>query len=153
TTDQVAASDPQGNPINVTNVAEVPFTNHTQFDITLDEQHTPGRYTLVIGPSIQDVYGNPMDNPATVQFTIAITYAATATTFQNIELLGQPGTFPVQFRNGTFLADDDIGTIDLGANTFNFFGTTYSSLIVSSNALITFGGSNSPLDYANTNLT
>jgi hypothetical protein len=150
TTDQVVTSDPAGNPINVTNVEEVPFTNHTQFNITFDAQRTPGRYTLVIGPNIQDVYGNLMDNAATVQFTITINYTATVTTFQNIEIFGQPGTQTLHFRSGDVVADDDFGTISLGSNSFNFYGTTYTQLFASSNGLITFGTGNS--DYHATNL-
>src|SRR5262249_55299168 len=44
-----------------------------------------------------------------------------------------------------------ITTAQLGSFTFSFFGTTYNTLFVSSNGLITFGSGNS--DFTNTDLT
>jgi hypothetical protein len=153
TTDQVAAFDPSGNAINVTNVSEVAFTNHTQFDITFDPQTTPGVYTVVVGPAIQDLYGNPMDSPATVTFRITVAYTATPTTFQNIEIFGQAGTQVLTFTSGQVTADDDYGTISLGSNTFNFYGQTYNQLFPGSNGLITFTAGNPPgSDFRATNL-
>jgi methionine-rich copper-binding protein CopC len=151
TSDAVAAFDPSGNPIGVIDVTEVPFTNHTQFDISFDAQRTPGTYTLTVGPGgIQDLYGNSMDGPATLTFTIQVTYTATPTAFQNIEIFGQSGTQTLVFTSGQVTADDDYGTINLGSNTFNFYGRTYNQLFPSSNGLITFGSGNSA--YHATNL-
>ena len=50
--------------------------------------------------------------------------------------------------------DDDTTPINLGANTFNFYGVPYTGaneLFVSSNGLITFGAADA--DFVNTNLT
>src|SRR5439155_8564740 len=55
-----------------------------------------------------------------------------------LELVGQSGTTSLTFSN----ADDGTATLNLGTNTFNFYGTTYtgnSSVYVSTNGLITFG--------------
>jgi Bacterial Ig-like domain len=48
--------------------------------------------------------------------------------------------------------DDAISAINLGADTFNFYGTNYSSLQVSTNGLIAAGTSGSS-SFLNTNLT
>jgi hypothetical protein len=69
-TGQVALSDPSGNPISVNSVSEVPLTNHTQFDIMFAAQSAVGTYTLIVGPNIQDLSGNPMAAPFTGQFTL-----------------------------------------------------------------------------------
>jgi hypothetical protein len=154
TADAITGLTGPAGPIPVSDVTEVPFTNHTQFDVHFATQTTFGAYSLVFGTGIQDAYGNPADGSSTASFTIVPTYAAAATTFQNLELAGQPGTQAVTFSgSGTSFADDDYGSIDLGNNTFNFYGTTYTgaaSLFVSSNALITFGTGNTA--FSNTNL-
>jgi hypothetical protein len=52
-----------GGPIDLSDatVSAVPFTNNTQFDVTFDPQTTTGAYTLVVAPTIQDLYGNKLD--------------------------------------------------------------------------------------------
>ena len=47
--------------------------------------------------------------------------------------------------------DDSTASVSLGTSSFRFYGTTYSSLFVSSNGLITFGSANST--FTNTDLT
>ncbi len=47
--------------------------------------------------------------------------------------------------------DDGFMSLPLGANSFKFYGTTYSQLIVSVNGLLTFGSSNEY--FANSNLS
>src|SRR5207253_2126286 len=63
--------------------------------------------------------------------------AATATT-QSLELVGQSGTTGITFGN----TDDDFAALNLGTNSFNFYGATYTgntSVYVTTNGLITFG--------------
>ena len=62
TPDQVASfTDPAGNPVNVTDVEPVRFSDNTQFDIFFDPAELSGTYTMVVGPYILDLYGNAMD--------------------------------------------------------------------------------------------
>jgi methionine-rich copper-binding protein CopC len=150
TTDQVALTDPSGNAVNIASVTPVDFTNNTQFDITFDGQTVLGTYSLTVGPSILDVYGNAMNSAFTTTYRTAVTYTPTTTDFQNIEIFGQAGTQTVTFTSGLVTADDDFGTINLPAgNTFNFYGQTYDHLFVSSNGLITFGSGNSAFHATN----
>jgi hypothetical protein len=80
-----------------------------------------------------------------------VSYTSAATAYQDIELVGQPATQALTFTSGSQFADNDYGTIDLGTdNAFNFYGTSYSRLFVSSNGLITFGSGN--IASINTNL-
>src|SRR5262249_44692236 len=77
-------------------------------------------------------------------------YAAAAAAFQSIDLVpGAAGVFSV-----VDYVDDDTAAVNLGSNTFNFFGTPYtgaSSLFASSNGLITFGSAEGT--SGNTDLT
>lgn len=62
---------------------------------------------------------------------------------------GDPGVFVI-ISGG----DDVAASVNLGQNTFNFYGTTFTGnnqLFVSSNGLITFGAANTA--FTNTNLT
>jgi hypothetical protein len=61
TPDKIATFTGPAGPIAITDVIAVPGTNNTEFDILFDAQTTPGRYTMVIGPDIRDLFGNPMD--------------------------------------------------------------------------------------------
>jgi hypothetical protein len=62
TPDQVASfTDPAGNPVTVTDVEPVPFSDNTQFDVFFDPAELAGTYTMVVGPNILDLYGNAMD--------------------------------------------------------------------------------------------
>jgi hypothetical protein len=85
TPDQIASfTDPIGADVVVTGVEPVPFTGETQFDIFFDPLVATGTYTMVIGPDIRDLYGNPMDQndnliPGEVpgdQYTATITVRA-----------------------------------------------------------------------------
>jgi hypothetical protein len=58
TPDTISFTGPNG-PIEVTGI--VPFNGNSQFDITFASQVTTGRYTMTIGPNIQDYFGNEMD--------------------------------------------------------------------------------------------
>jgi extracellular elastinolytic metalloproteinase len=127
-----------------------------------------GTYALTIGPNIlaQDD-GRPMNNDgdatsgeipddqytATFAFDTtlgpdAFGYKASATTFQNLNLMfGQAGV--IVLVNGL---DDTATALPLpGGNTFNFYGTSYDTIFASPNGLITFGtGTNA---HQNTDMT
>jgi hypothetical protein len=132
------------------------------FDINLAAPLTgPGAYSMVIEPNVLDQNGNPVDqngdglsNSAdrfTANFGISLPgvvgpdvfgYDAAAATIRQKELIGQSGTTGLTFTN----TDDDFRAINLGTNTFNFYGTTYTGnnqLFVSTNGLITFGAGSS----------
>jgi subtilisin family serine protease len=62
TPDTILSFTGPGGPVTVTGVAAVPYTNYTQFDISFDPQGTTGaQYTMVIRPSVKDLYGNKLD--------------------------------------------------------------------------------------------
>ncbi|WP_428938380.1 M36 family metallopeptidase [Fontivita pretiosa] len=130
---------------------------------------TVGSYTLVLGPDILAADNNaPMDQDAdqipgesiddrfTLNFSFRTTlgpegfgYEATVYPFENIDLV--PGSSGVVTLIDS--QDDWSTALNLGANTFNFYGVTYSGsgqMFVSSNGLITFGSLNS--EYQNTDL-
>jgi subtilisin family serine protease len=164
-TDITSFSGPGG---SIAIIDVVPLTGGRQFDITFATQTAEGAYTMVIGPGdIQDAAGNLMDqdrdgNPGegedayTAAFTLdyspgpdAFGYEGSMEPVENIDLIpGQPGVFII--LDGV---DDSYATVDLGTNTFAFYGTVYSgaSLFVSSNGLISFGSGDA--SYGNGDLT
>jgi hypothetical protein len=76
-------------------------------------------------------------------------YVANSVPFQNVELSGDPSAFTI-----IQAADDAYAPVDLGSNTVNLYGITYTGnnqLFVSSNGLITFGSGNA--SRMNTDLT
>jgi hypothetical protein len=147
-------TDPAGNAIPVTDVRAVDGSGNRQFDITFPSQAATGTYTLVVGPDIRDPFGNPMGQSFATTLTMfnpclgpdGFGYTACANPFQDLELLGQPGTFTI-----LEFGDDDFRQVDLQGNTFSFYGNSYSSLFVSSNGLVTFGSGTTA--YLNSNLT
>ncbi len=158
TPDQVTSfTGPGGDPILVTDVQEVPATNHTQFNILFDPQEDVGRYMMVVGSGIEDLYGNPTRQPFPLTFNLISStigpdgfgYTGSTYPFEPLDIQGQPDTFTIiQY------ADDASAAVNLGSNTFNFYGHVYTGnnqLFASSNGLITFGSANS--EYVNTNLT
>jgi hypothetical protein len=157
--------------IAITAVTPVSGSNNTQFDISFAPQTTDGNYTMVIGPDIRDTMGNQMDQNAngihgeipgdqyTAHFMIFTTpppigpdgfgYRAFYVPGSNRDILGLPGTFTIIDN-----ADDLSVPVNLGTNSFNFYGHTYTGnnqLFVSSNGLITFGSADS--EYVNTDLS
>ena len=64
-------------------------------------------------------------------------YLATSTAFENLDLLPTDADVTSILGN----TDDSAMTLDLGANTFTFYGTTYTAtdLYAGSNGYITFG--------------
>jgi hypothetical protein len=70
--------DPHGNQIPIIDVQPVPNTNNTQFDVTFAPLGVAGSYTMVIGPDIEDAYGNQLPQAYSTGFGIA---APTITSF------------------------------------------------------------------------
>ena len=65
-------------------------------------------------------------------------YGANTTTYQSIDLVaGATGVTTIV--DGV---DDNFAMFNLGTASFNFYGTIYNSLYISSNGLITFGNGN-----------
>jgi hypothetical protein len=56
----VSFTGPNG-AVPVTSVSAVPLTDYTQFDVSFDPLGTTGSYTLVLGPTMQDLHGNQLD--------------------------------------------------------------------------------------------
>ena len=91
-------------------------------------------------------------NAATVTIADKPYYTARANFFQNLDLIA--GAAGVTTISALSNIDDGATGIDLGTNTFRFYGTTYtgaSSLFASSNALISFGAG--VTTFSNTDLT
>jgi hypothetical protein len=171
TPDKIASFVGPNGPIPVTDVQPVAGSNNTRFDILFDAQTDSGTYTMVIGPDIRDLFGNEMDQNGNLipgeipgdQYTARVNVASgltplgpdgfgyTAAGFpaSDQDILGKPGTFTI------ITAADDVSVpVNLGTNTFSFYGRTYTGnnqLFVSSNGLITFGSANSA--SVNTDLT
>lgn len=132
-------------------------TASASFDINFTAQTALGNYTMVIEPTITDLNGNSVDmngdglSNASDRYTATIAivpigtvgpdtfgYDAHATTLQNLELVGQSNAVSLSFAN----TDDGTLALNLGANRFNFYGTTYTGnnqLFVSANGLVSFG--------------
>lgn len=155
TPDQVTSfTDPNGTAIAVSGVAPVGGTNNTQFDVTFPQQTTTGVYTMVVGPDIYDTFGIRMAAAFRGTFGIIPQYSASGVTYENNDINGQTGTQAVTFTSGSQYADDDFGPINLGTDSFGYYGSTFTGanqLFVSSNGLITFRNGNSA--FTNTNLT
>jgi hypothetical protein len=151
---------------NITGVVAVTGTNNTTFDIRFTQQSATGAYSLTFGPNIRDALGRLMNQDGdlvlgedpgdryTATFNLNFVgpdpfgYTATAATYDYQSIVGQPGTFTI-----LDYGDDSSATINLGTNTFNFYGTSYtgSQLFASTNGLITFGSGNT--SYSNGALT
>jgi uncharacterized delta-60 repeat protein len=126
--------------------------------ITLTGQSADGDYTLTLGPQIlsadnghaldQDRDGNigeATDDRYSATIEIdhcpgpdGFGYQACAATFENIDLI-PAATGVVTLLEGV---NNTTAVVDLGTDTFNFYGTSYTGngqLFVSDNGLITFG--------------
>jgi hypothetical protein len=148
------------------------WANSTTLWINFAATSVFGAYTLTIGPDIlaadnanpmdQDKDGTPGEIPAD-RFTTSFTYVATLGPdgfgyraakypFENIDLVpGAPGVTPI--LDGQ---DDNFAAIDLGSNTFNFYGVVYAGgnqLLVDTNGLVTFVTSGASKFFTNTTLT
>lgn len=132
------------------------WVSSTQLKINFATLNTQGSYAMTLGPNILSAdNAHPMDQnlngaagETADQFTYNFSYSTTlgpdgtgyrAASFplENIDLqIGQPGV--VTLLNNV---DNTAGSIDIGANTFNFYGTSYSGTQIGANpnGLITFG--------------
>src|SRR5262249_27019780 len=61
TADQVTLTDPDGNPVPITQDHIVPNGDGTVYTISFDPQNALGQYSLAVGPGVTDLNGNPMD--------------------------------------------------------------------------------------------
>src|SRR5262249_31999319 len=144
TDDVISFTDPNSNAIPVARVSVVPGSDDREFDVAFGTQAEYGSYTMGIGPDIKDLDGNPMIQTYTASFSIvspvigtdAFGYTAQVAAFEHLNLdPSDPKVFTV-IDSGYDVAQ----AIDLGGNTFTFYGVTYSgagSLWVTSNGLIT----------------
>ena len=162
TPDKITSFTGPGGDVPILGVTPVDGSNDTRFDITFPGQGEIGSYQMVIGPDIEDVDGMPMAAPYVASFSIIASsfgpdgfgYTGSLNPFEDLELYQNGGTPMLFTTNHSYYGDDEYGTIDLGADSFNFYGTSYtgaSKLFVSSNGLITFNSGTTA--YANTNLT
>jgi len=143
----------------ITSITPVtPGGTSSAFNINVASLATLGGYSIVIEPTVLDAAGNPVDQNGdglsnsldrfTDNFTMnppgsfgpdGFGYDGLAVAAQSgLELVGQSGTSALSFT-GT---DDGTALLNLGSNSFNFYGTTYtgnSSMYISTNGLITFG--------------
>jgi hypothetical protein len=140
----------------ITGVTAVTSGGQSQsFNITFPSVSTPGAYVMVISPSVQDPMGNyvdqnnngipnePADQYSDV-FSIPVAgvygpdtfgYTAVSYPYQTISMTSSTG---ITYTN----TDDESQPLNLGTDTFNFYGTTYTganSVYASTNALISFG--------------
>jgi hypothetical protein len=137
-------------------VNSITQVNARTFTVNFDPQSTAGAYTLVLGPNIFDAFGNQMDqnqnfilgedpgDRLTLKFNVnqfgpdPFGYIAQPTAYQNINFsAGDPGVFTILTN-----LDDAFAPVDLGTNTFNFYGTIFTGanrMFVNTNGLITFG--------------
>jgi hypothetical protein len=132
------------------------WTSSQVLRLSFEPQSVEGNYALTVGPNVLAAKdGRPMDQDrdeiageavedaytATVRFEAtlgpdAFGYEASAIQPATIDLVrGGPGVI-------TLLGGSSSAPLDLGTNTFSFYGTTYSAreLWVNGDGTITFGG-------------
>ncbi|MDB5328645.1 MAG: Metalloprotease [Phycisphaerales bacterium] len=150
----------------VPSISGFSWTSSTTLRLNLSAaQSAYGAYTLSVGPNILAADdGHAMDNnhnnipgEAADGFTTTLNLANTTGPdgfgyktapypYESLDLvIGASGVTTL-----TSSADDASNPVNLGANTFNFYGTTYSgaaSLFASANGLVTFGSGNA--NYVN----
>jgi hypothetical protein len=82
---------PDGNQIPIAAVQVVPNSNNTQFDVTFATATLgmAGSYTMIIGPDIEDAFGNELAQAYSTQFGIAF---PTITAFARNGLPTDPAT-------------------------------------------------------------
>lgn len=135
------------------------ITGHTWLDttklrLTLSPSSALGSYTLSVGPNILSAdNGQPMDGNAngitgepddgfTGTYSLQATlgpegfgYKSGGTAPRSINLVANT-VGVTTLLNGT---DDTAAAISLGASTFNYYGTNYSTVYVNPNGLVTLG--------------
>jgi hypothetical protein len=144
------------------NAAAHGYEQHT-FTVTAADSLTTIQFLARNDPThdfLDDVSVVPTSpTPFTTRFTIAspaigtdgFGYTATSVAAQNLEILGQPGTFTI-IQSGTNVSMP----VNLGSDHFNFYGDDFTGsnqLFVYSNGLISFRTSlTAAASAANTNL-
>jgi hypothetical protein len=130
----------------------------TLFDVAFAAVNTPGLYHLTVGPNVTDALGHTVDQnldgqtDASDNYTASFAISAPATFGPDLfgytahaiaaptgSIVNRPGVFTIVTN-----ADDLAAQVNLGANTINYYGTTYTGngmVWVSTNGLITFGTS------------
>jgi hypothetical protein len=134
TPDKVASfQGPQG-PINVSDVVAVDGSNNTQFDVLFDPQSSPGTYTMVIGPDIEDPFGNAISQyPTSFGFTPSIDHSGGFADHGDLTANGNaaftgtvarltPGTQGVFFQAGSVFSNAWVGITQF-TTTFTFHMT------------------------------
>ncbi|MCS7034832.1 MAG: M36 family metallopeptidase, partial [Phycisphaerae bacterium] len=132
------------------------WINPSTLQVNFSSQVPSGTYSMTIGPNItaaddgnamdqnrNGILGEPTGDAYTATFTIArqlgpetFGYRAAQYPLQNLDLvIGQPGVVTLTSTLGA-----NAFTINLPAgNTFNFYGTSYTSVMPNTEGLITFG--------------
>lgn len=154
--DVLSFTKPNGSSISITSVVKV---SDTQYDLQFASQNADGAYRLVLGTAIQDTYGNFLDQDGDAipgestadQFIANFSlhtfgpdsfgHTIFDTPYENISLDRGTTLIPALGQDG-FPSDDDFAPVNLGSNTFTFYGVKYTgatSLYVGTNGVITFG--------------
>lgn len=143
------------------------WVTNQQLRIDFNAITLPGVYTLVLNPTINNAGGFPCDNnnngtpneiPGdryTATFTIGPSGGGSSNSFgyrfAAVPIDTTLATVTTNVLTSLNSVDDATQTINLSPNNFNYYGTTYTSLFVSSNGNIHFGTSNNA--FTNTDLT
>ena len=80
TTDDVAYTGPNG-AVTVDRIRAVTGSDGTQFDVITAAQSTPGEYSVVVGPAVTDLAGNPMAGSYQGAYSIIDTSAPVVTAY------------------------------------------------------------------------
>jgi hypothetical protein len=166
--DVFSFTGPAGNLIPF--ISGFQWVTNQQLRIDFASQSIPGNYSLVLNPTILSANGFALDNNQngtagevpgdrfTDNYSIGgsgsgsntFGYRWASTPFNaalNIQP-GQPGVNSITFAASQ---DDDFTLVSLGTNTFNFYGTTFTSVNIGTNGIIGFNGGVSA--FTNTDLT
>src|SRR5262249_7629239 len=96
TPDQVVIYGASGNSYTAISVTAVDGSSNTKFNISFKADFTD-KYTVVIGPSILDMYGNVAASSSAITFNV-LGPKITSNTFIPIALPGTPGVEQVTFN-------------------------------------------------------
>jgi hypothetical protein len=147
------------------------WVTNQQLRIDVSSQTIVGNYAMTLNPTIANIAGDLLDNNQnglpgeipgdryTASFAIGTGGSGTsnnfgyrwATTPFNAALNIQPGQPGVNSITFAASQDDDFTLVSLGTNTFNFYGTTFTSVNIGTNGIIGFNGGVSA--FTNTDLT
>lgn len=164
--DVFSFTGPAGNLIPF--ISGFTWVTNQQLRIDFASMSIPGSYSLVLNPTITNTIGAQLDNNQngtageipgdryTASFSINAASAGNSFGYRfaafpfdpTINLVpGGPEVNTLSFANN----DDGTTTVSLNGNTFNYYGTNFTSVTVSTNGNIQFGGANTA--FTNTDLT